>query len=548
MSFSLRDPILTMLLGDNRTAHGNDDANLQFGYPMAPGDTVGNFAANLRIPVEDLVLSNPGLTPDTPLTTGLVLTLPPRYIGQITSQPNPFVTPVTATVAQVAPDPSALPLFGQNSGMTANIPSTNGLNAAASDNPLTAALNLGQSLGLPSDNPNLLDLITDITTQVVPPSFAAVAAAPTDFLDAANLLTSYTPLLASPQNLSIDRSYLVPPTPAEISEPPINSVAAPAMGITASMGQAQSLPSVASGSDESTLTASLVQVTNPTTRMQPATVGANILPTVEEAFTPNPVNAIGSTLRATQVQVQVQTQVPRGGGMPPPPPIPGSDSRVSPFANQTPLQSSWIQQPSVSSWNAVASVVGATGGTQAKLEIMALLTAQLGQAAAASGQSGASHAAAPGFIDPQAAAYAASVRTGRAVDLGMGRTMQFSLVDDRLNRVSAIGEEASANGLRRTGDGLDQAPVTPAEPDEETQDGHESDSKERRRLAAIAAMRRRRRPLSTRCRYRRGIRRPLRETGRGRYPQGVDLAEFSQRLPPRYLWTVPPRHAGKDPV
>lgn len=545
MSFSSRDPILTMLLGGNQPGHGNDDGNLQFGYPMAAGETIDSIAANLRIPVEDLVLSNPGLTPDTPLTTGLVLTLPPRYIGQITSQSNPFVTPVTATVAPMAPEPSALPLFGQNSGMTANIASTNGLNAAASDNPLTAALNLGQSLALPDGNPDLLDLITDVTTQVVPPSFAAVAAAPTDFLDAANLLTSYTPLLASPQNLSADRSYLVPPAPAEISEPPI-SVATPAMGITASTGQTQPPPSVASGSNESALAASLAQVTNPTTRMQPVTVGANILPTVEEASTPNAVNAIGSTWRATQAQVQTQAQ--RGPGMPPPPPIPGSDSRVSPFANQTSLQSSWIQQPSVSSWNAVVGVAGATGGTQAKLEIMALLTAQLGQAATAGGQPGASHAPAPGFVDPQAAAYAASVRTGRAVDLGMGRTMQFSLVDDRLSRVSAIGEEASANGLRRTGDGLDQAPVTPAEPDEETQDGHESDGKERRRLAAIAAMRRRRRPLSSRCRYRRGIRRPLREAGRGRYPQGVDLAEFSQRLPPRYLWTVSPRHAGTDPA
>jgi hypothetical protein len=251
--------------------------------------------------------------------------------------------------------------------------------------------------------------------------------------------------------------------------------------------------------------------------------------------------AASTTIRAVQSQ--------NNGELPPPPPMPpASDTRNIPLVNPSTLQTPWAPQAAPSAWH---TVIEATDGNQAKLQIMALMAAAQMEGAVGNGSA---VGQTPGFIDPQAlAAYATNARAGRSIDLGSGRTLQFSLVSDPLRRVGAIGEEqrAATAGSRRTGDGLDQVPQDErTEPDEETQDGHQERNHERRRLATIAAMRRRRRPLSTRCRCRVGDRRPLHAAGFGRYPKGVDVAEFRGRLPQRYLWTASPKREnpdGRDP-
>jgi hypothetical protein len=145
----------------------------------------------------------------------------------------------------------------------------------------------------------------------------------------------------------------------------------------------------------------------------------------------------------------------------------------------------------------------------------------------------------PAFIDPQVvAAQVASMRAGRVVDLGAGRSLEFTLVVDRMRRIDAIGREEQA-ATRRTGDGLNEK-VQDTEAEEETQQSDDRRDDERRRQAAIAAMRRRRRPRSTRCRYRHGSAGRSRGAGTVRYPKGVDLAEFRSRQPPRYLWVARP--------
>lgn len=214
----------------------------------------------------------------------------------------------------------------------------------------------------------------------------------------------------------------------------------------------------------------------------------------------------------------------------PPPPLPPSGvDRAPPVTQAMPLQASWAPSPSVS-WSIVPV---AAGNDDAKLQIMALLVAQLGGSTMASSASVMPQG--PAFIDPQAlAAQAASLRAGRVIDLGAGRSMQVSLVNDRLGRIDAIGQEGQA--ARRTGDGLDALRAQQEEPDEEAALTDEQREDGRRRRAAVAAMRRRRRALSVRCRYRSGPRQPLRTDGGVRYPSGVDLAEFRSRQLPRYLW------------
>lgn len=215
----------------------------------------------------------------------------------------------------------------------------------------------------------------------------------------------------------------------------------------------------------------------------------------------------------------------------PPPPLPLDASRASPLPGVqiNPLASF---APAYSGWNVVPVVVDSN---QAKLEIMALLAAQLSGSNAAG--STVATPQAPAFIDPQiVAAQAASVRAGRVVDLGAGRSLEFTLVIDRMRRIDAIGREEQA-ATRRTGDGLNEK-IQDTGAEEETQQSDDRRDDERRRQAAIAAMRRRRRPRSKRCRYRGGSSRAAGKSGTVRYPKGVDLAEFRSRQPPRYLWTA----------
>ncbi|MFC4763270.1 LysM peptidoglycan-binding domain-containing protein [Dyella koreensis] len=220
--------------------------------------------------------------------------------------------------------------------------------------------------------------------------------------------------------------------------------------------------------------------------------------------------------------------------VPPPPPMPWLDG-TRPNLLATPMASpvAFAQVAPSVNWSVAAAPV--VDGNEAKLQIMAFLAAQLGQAS--SGTATAANVQAPGFIDPQAvAAHAASMRAGRSINLGAGRSLEFTLVNDRMRRVGAIGDEERTLGGRRAGKSeVNSARGKRAEAEEEAQRGQDSDEGRRRR-AAVAAMRRRRRKLSVRCRPRKGARRPLREPGNGRYPGAVDWAEFRGRLPPRYLW------------
>jgi len=221
--------------------------------------------------------------------------------------------------------------------------------------------------------------------------------------------------------------------------------------------------------------------------------------------------------------------------IPPPPPMPWLDG-TRPNLLATPM--AWpgvVPQNPPAGWNVAAPAVD---GNEAKVQIMALLMAQLGQAAV--GGAGTANVQTPGFIDPQAvAAHAASMRAGRAIDLGAGRKLEFTLVQDRMRRIGAIGDEERAAAGRRARGAAEPAPERRVEDDasEESRDRREQ---ARRRHAAEAALRRRRRKLSARCRPRRGPRLPLREPGQGRYPVRVDWAEFRGRLPPRYLWGAGP--------
>lgn len=224
------------------------------------------------------------------------------------------------------------------------------------------------------------------------------------------------------------------------------------------------------------------------------------------------------------------------GSVPPPPPMPWLDG-TRPNLLSVPM--AWTgavpQGTPTAGWSVAAPVVD---GNEAKLQIMALLMAQLGQAAA--GSAGAANVQTPGFIDPQAvAAQVASMRAGRAIDLGAGRTLEFTLVQDRMRRVGAIGDEERTIAGRRAPNADAKRTSGTRTENEASQESRDRREQARRRRAAEAAMRRRRRKLSARCRPRRGPRLPLREPGQGRYPASVDWAEFRGRLPPRYLWGAP---------
>ncbi|MBE1161432.1 hypothetical protein [Dyella acidiphila] len=212
----------------------------------------------------------------------------------------------------------------------------------------------------------------------------------------------------------------------------------------------------------------------------------------------------------------------------PPPPI--DPSRFAgPVANTAVSSNTIGVMPPV----AINSVLPADG-RPLTLQMMALMLAA--QSAGSIAPAGAAPAQVTPFIDPQAlAAIAVNLGGTRVVDLGAGRSMEFSLVNDRLRRVDPIGEEDRPSA-RRTGDGLDEVRVSPAEK-EQAEQTDEQREQGRRRRAAIAAMRRRRRARTRRCRYWRGARSELRAGARG-YPKQVDLAEFRSRQVPRYMWTA----------
>jgi hypothetical protein len=235
-----------------------------------------------------------------------------------------------------------------------------------------------------------------------------------------------------------------------------------------------------------------------------------------------------SFTRVANVVVPAAQDRQRYPDMPPPPPM--DDSRFAALPIRTAPANSGISiiPPAV-----MSALDLPADRHPMTLQAMALLLA----AQAGAGTSAPIPSQPSPFVDPQAmAALVANMRGTKVIDLGAGRSMQFSLVDDRMRRVDPIGQD-NRPSVRRTGDGLDEVRISrPNSEDVEQTD--EQREQGRRRRAAIAAMRRRRRPRTRRCRYWHGVRRGLCASGNLRYPKRVDFAEFRGRRPPRYMWNV----------
>ncbi len=516
-------PALANLLG-SRPGQEDGDGNLLINYPMTPGETLAGLAANLHIPLAELLLSNPDLGASTPLSNGLTLSLPPQYLSTMTSNAQGYVAPLSSSNGAMPSGSTATALGTDDNPLADLVQNVLGI-GSSHGNPLASLLGLDPTTSMPIGQGGSYDW-ADVVAQMTQSVYAPFAAA-TSLLAPTEEMASYAPFFATQALLSARGEAAAGPNPfAAASSAPLGFSEA-SVALTTSSLQAAAI-------EENTLAGSA--------RVTAATSGVAISAAMEgEATSPTSSATYAAAERASQSQ--------RAPELPLPPPL-GGDPRANPFAQETAPPSALVLPATPPGWSVV--VVSNSYANQAKLEIMALLAAPLGPLAVAAGAGGGmAGAQAPGFVDPQAAAAyaAAAMQGGRSINLGMGRSLQFSLVDDRLRRVGAIGEDERGAGSRRTGDGLDEAArVDPAERDEEARGDRGGDDQERRRLAAVAAMRRRQRPRSTRCRYRHGPRRPLRATGSGRYPSGVDLREFSERLPPRYLWTATPPSPGAPPA
>lgn len=570
MSSSILSHLPTLFLHGHRELDDNGDG-VQFGYPMTPGETLDEIAANLQIPLSELLADNPDLQAGMLLQPGLEISVPNQYLGQIVNNPGLFVAPVGTNgqsgfdvplsnpAAFVNPNSSGYSTSGYNANVVlpnTNVSSSNSSGFAPGANP-------GSNLGLPG---NYFGNGTNGASGISPVLFGSPTGnASSDPFGLLNVLSFLLPQQGTSMGYGNMPSWLGVLSPGMAG----NSVPLSFARAAGLMAQTLQAPFASNAPATSNIAALAVQAAlangpvNGNTALSPnATQVANA--TAQTAALTPAQAATSAAARAGQANEENVTvpnaaqnatrtaQTQRDPTLPPPPPMPpAGENRFNPFAMAAPLQNAAPQSTILSAWNTVAGA--ASGGNQAKLEIMALLATQAGSSMAGGVTAPAGNGQMPGFIDPTAlAAYAAAMRGGRTINLGGGRSLQFNVVADRLSRINAIGDEerrASA-GARRTGDGLDGVAQDDelGEIDEKAQERQEERNRERRRLASVAAMRRRRRPLSTRCRYRQGERRPLREPGCGRYPRGVDLAEFSSRLPPRYLWTASPHRANEPPA
>jgi len=570
---SILSHVPTLFLHGHRELDDDGDG-VQFGYPMKPGETLDEIAASLQIPISELLADNPNLQAGMLLQPGLEISVPSQYLSQIVSNPGLFVAPagmngqsgfdvpVSNTAAFVNPNASS---YG-TSGYSANVILPNSGVSSSNSSDFALGASPSSNLGLPGNYfGNGTNGASGISSVLFGSPTGSASSDPFGLLNALSFLLPQQGASAGYGNMP---SWLgaLSPTMAGTSAPVLSF--AQAAGL---MAQTLQAPFASNAPTTSNMAALAVQAA---LANDPANANAVLSPSAAQAAnvtTPTTVTALNSAQangvvaragQASEANVTVPNtaqaannsartvQAQRDPNLPPPPPMPpAGENRFNAFGMAAPLQNAAPQPSILSAWNAVAGA--ASGGNQAKLEIMALLATQAGSSMAGGVTAPVGNGQAPGFIDPMAlAAYAAAMRGGRTINLGGGRTLQFNVVADRLSRINAIGDEerGASTGTRRTGDGLDGvADDELAEVDEKAQERHEERNRERRRLATVAAMRRRRRPLSTRCRYRQGERRPLRDPGCGRYPRGVDLAEFSSRLPPRYLWTASPRRGDERP-
>ncbi|GLQ87832.1 hypothetical protein [Dyella flagellata] len=501
----MSDSLLQAIIGGNPLdlpGLGSSDGGLTILFPLSLGGTVNDLANALHLPVDSILAVNPGLEANSSLNLSQVVALPEGHIDQILQSVNlagnqayvaqPPASPTDAASASSIP-PGAEFDYMPNDGVTVVVPIPRSI-AVALD-----VLDLSQR-----NAPFALPLEENQGRWVMSVNPVMPAPGSGNTVD-----TSITVVLAAPvSNMSVDasRSFDTPAAVMPVSEP---------------------LPSTTS--NQASASTSVPTTTSATTTVPPtwSVEPSKVIAVTSSQHESESEGAFSFTRSANGVMPVGQDRLRNpGSGMAPPPPM--DDSRfAAPVARM-------LQGSSGTAIVLPASAMNAAGlpidGHPMSLQLMAVLLAQ-------AGGSGTGTATSSPFVDPQAlAALAASQRATKVVDLGAGRSMQFSLVRDRLQRIDPIGHEQRA-ASRRTGEGLQELCV--GRPGgEEMEQTEEQREQGRRRRAAIAAMRRRRRPRSRRCRYWQGSRRDLRPAAAVSYPKRVDFAEFRRRQLPRYLWKV----------
>lgn len=481
---------------------GRGDSGLTILFPLSSGNTVNDLANALNVPVDTILAVNPGLQADSPLSVSQVVGLPDDRVDQIMQSVT--MSGGRSYVPTPAPSSSA-----PTSTPTSELPPPSGASPGgyADDQ----GVNVSVRVALPS----LRSMATALDIFDVPQQTVSVATQIGD--DPDGWIVTVNPagsLTGASESLEVSTT-LAPVSMSQPSPSPSSSSPAPATASPSSVQPAE---------PQTTTTA-----TPPASNDNPGNVAvaASSQPRSESEDAFNVVQAPNAAARAAQNQDRQ-----RNPGSDFPPPMPMDPKWFAGQATVTaPSSSIGIAAPAVT-MNTANLVNSSTA-----LQWMALLVAQSGGSLAAGASAPAPQQGQP-FIDPQAlAAFAAAMRTTKVVDLGAGRSMEFSLVNDRLRRIDPIGQDDRAASRRRTGDGLDEVRV--GRPDsEDVEQTDEEREQGRRRRAAIAAMRRRRQPRSRRCRYWRGTRRDLSASATRCYPKRVDWAEFRSRQLPRYLWNV----------
>jgi len=453
---------------------GSNDNGLTILFPLSLGGTVNDLANALNLPVDSILAVNPGLRADSLLNVSQVVGLPDSHVDRIMQN----VT-FAGHHAYVSTPSAASPPHGPP--------------------PLQAppAVTNGHGVG------PALRTVLDVFNTLNHPPQTALLPLPVD---------EHTDRWMVSIDLTISVKGADEPLPARPVVAPLTE------------------PEPVSGSS---------RVTEPATTVPLNTAAVNVDPgkVVAASSSQRAEDREGafSFMQTGNVVVPTGLDRQRTRSADVPPPIPMDDRRFA-----------WppVAMAASSSSNGVNIMAPPVAMHAADLhadsrpltsQLMALLLAQTGGSIMAGATAPVSSQTSPS-VDPQAlAALVSSMRASKVIDLGAGLSLQFSLVDDRLRRIDAIGQERTP--ARRTGDGLEEVRISrPNSEDVEQTD--EQREQGRRRRAAIAAMRRRRRPRTRRCRYWRGMRRDLHVPRTMRYPKSVDLAEFRRRLPPRYMWNV----------
>ncbi|RUL79050.1 hypothetical protein [Dyella choica] len=495
----MSDSLLHAIIGGNPLnlpGLGANDGGLTLLFPLSLGGTVNDLANALHLPVEAILAVNPGLRADSPLNVSQVVDLPDDHIDQIMRSVN-----LAGSQAFVTPPPDA-----------------------------------ASSSSVPSDH-YVVDGSSDGVSRVMPtPRQIAAAFGSLDLAQQNTPLPS--PVEKKPDHWVVGVSPdMSTPSPGKSSDASVNVVlAAPTLNLTVNPSRALVAPalvlpiSAQPSAALSNQTTTSGQVATPATTAVPAMPASNMEPVKSAAAASSLYGSEGvfGFGRAANVGLPAGQDRQRnpGAGIAPPPPM--DDSRFAgPLARVQPANGGIAFVAPATAMNAMDLHAD---GHPMMLQLMALWLAQ-------SGGSNAGTAASSPLVDPQAlAALAASQRDTKVIDLGAGRSMAFSLVHDRLQRIDPIGQEQRA-ASRRSGEGLQELRISSTY-GEQTEQTDEQREQGRRRRAAIAAMRRRRRPRSRRCRYWRGDRRDLRTARAATYPKQVDFAEFRRRQPPRYMWSV----------